>query len=210
MLKMKPVFVFKSLTEMVKDPVSYKFILKDKPYEDRRAIFSFYIYDNYKIYEVFASKKQSYSYFDFDTSVFTEGEHDAQDFPSLTDYLLIDENDSEDSNTITNTGRSNDFTSNFAGKVKGNYYNRLTDLVNMWIVVEGLPNATPGQVIEIFFPQGISADALYSYQYSGFWLIQKVVHNIGEGFMTKLLLTRQGLDTDKKTTLVKATKRRKA
>jgi hypothetical protein len=201
-------FVFKSLTEMVASPVAYKFILADKPYEDRLPVFSYYIFDNYKLYESFGSKKQAYSYFNYDTTTYTEGTEDVQSYQSLSDFFLIDKNDSESSNAITNTGRSNDFTSNFAGMVKGSYYNRLASLVKMWISTEGLPNVVPGQTVEVFFPHGLQASELYSYQYSGFWLVEQVVHNLGEAFYTKLLLTRHGMDTDKATSLLSATKRK--
>jgi len=78
----------------------------------------------------------------------------------------------------------------------------------MWITTIGLSNMTPGKVVQVFFPHGADAGNLYSYQYSGYWLVERVVHNIGDTFMTKLLLTRNGLDTDKETTLLKSTNKR--
>ena len=207
--KMKSYFVFKSLTEMIESPVSYKFVLNDKPYEDRLPILSYYIFDNYKIYTSLAAKKQSYSYFNYDTSTYTEGEEDLQDYTSLTDYFLIDKDDTENNVIMDKTGRSNDFTDDFSGMIKGSYFNRLTSLVKMWINTEGLPNVVPGQTVEIFFPQNVSGDSLYSFQYSGYWLVEQVIHNLGSYFYTKLLLTRTGMDTDKQTTLVQADKRKR-
>jgi len=206
---MKSYFVFKSLNEMIDSPVAYKFMLSDRMFEDRLPIFSFYIFDNYKLNGVFASKRQAYSYFDYDTGTFVEGSEAVEDYKSLTDFYLIDKDDLEDSNAIIDTGTNNEFTNDFAGRVKGSYYNRLTNLVKMWINTEGLPNATPGQTVEIFFPHGMQAEALYSFQYSGYWLIEKVVHNLGDNFYTKLLLTRHGLDTDKETTLLSALSKKK-
>ena len=61
------------------------------------------------------------------------------------------------------------------------------------------------QTIEIFFPQGAAVGELYSYQYQGYWLVEKVVHNMGDMFYTKLLLSRHGVDSSKPTSLIPAT-----
>lgn len=203
--KKKQKFVFKSLKEMIKQAVSYKFIVNDTQYQDRLPIYSYYPYDYYKIHELFASKKQSYSYFDYDTSEFVQADESATDYEALTNYYLIDQNDSEDSNELWDTGRSNEFTSDFLGQVKSSFSNRLMNLAKMWITTNGLANIAPGSVIDVFFPHGAFSDDLCSYQYSGRWLVEKVVHNIGDTFLTKLLLTRSGPNTDKNTTLLKAT-----
>lgn len=204
--KQKSTFVFRSVSEMIEDQVVYKFMLYDKPYEDRNPILEYYIYDNYKIYGVFGAMQQKYSYFNFDTGALVDDEEDVQSYMSLSDYFLIDGGDTTDSNEIQSTGRSNDFTSDFKGRVKSNYGNRLVSLAKIWITTKGMPNIAPGQTVQLFFPHGSMGKNLYSYQYSGYWLCERVVHNFGDIFLTKLLLTRQGIDTDKSTSLLKATK----
>ena len=198
-------FICRSVAEMIKDPIAYKFSLSDVAYEDVNPVFEYYIFDNYKLYGIFGAKQQDYSYFDFATGTYVEDSDNAQNYTSLSDYFLIDQSDTEDSNTIYATGRSNDFTPDFLGRVKANYGNRLAGLTKMWITTQGLPNACPGQTIQMFFPHGAGGDNIYSYQYSGYWLVERVVHNFGDVFLTKLLLTRHGVDTDKTTTLMPAT-----
>lgn len=205
----KKIFVFKSILEMIKDPISYKFVLNDTQYQDQLPIFAYYIYDNYKMYGVFGTRTQSYSYFNYETSQYVRNTEVVEDYLSLSDYYLIDKNDPMDSNEINDTGRSNDFTADFKGKVKNSFGNRLLGLTKMWITTIGLPNIVPGQTVQIFFPYGASAGKdLYSFQYSGYWLVERVVHNFGDVFLTKLLLTRHGLDTDKQTSLLSATLRK--
>ena len=199
------IFLFKSLAELMTNPVSYKFSLADQQYQDRLPIYNYSIYDNYKLYGAFGNQTQNYSYFNWETGTFIEDNLSVQDFYSLADYWAIDKSDPTGSNEIINTGRTNDFHKQFQGYLQGNYAGRLLDLVKMWITTKGLPNAIPGQVVQVFFPQGVAAGNLYSYQYSGYWLIEQVVHNCGDMFVTKLLLTRHGVDTDKKTTLLPAT-----
>ena len=201
---MKTYFVFKSLLEMIRDHVSYKFMLNDTKYEDRYPIFEYGIYDNYKLYGAFGVKQQDYSYFNYTTGTFVHAIETATNYLSLSDFYLIDQNDLSDSNEMQATGRSNDFTSNFAGLIKSSYSNRLLNLTKLWITTQGLPNIQPGQTVELFFPQGATGDNLYSFQYSGYWLVERVVHNMGDVFLTKLLLTRNGVDTDKKSTLLRA------
>jgi len=208
--KGKTCFVFRDIEEMMQDSVSYKFIMNDTFYEDNLPIFNYFIYDDYKIQAVFSSKQQSYSYFDYDTSEYTTATENVENYLSLSDFFLIDNDDTVGSNDMDATGRSNDFTADFKGDVKSSYGNRLAGLAKMWITTVGLPNAVPGQTIQIFFPQGAEGGDLFAYQYGGYWLVERVVHNCGDTFLTKLLLTRHGLDTDKKTTLLKATKKKKA
>lgn len=204
----KQYFLFKSLDELISSPIQYKFILKDTPYEDRYPVYMYSIIDNYKIHNVFSARNQNYSYFDYDTSTFKTASIDATGFLSTTDFFLIDQNDLDDSSYIWETGRSNDFTSNFKGQVKGSFYNRLDNLVKLWITTKGIPNICPGDTVEMFFPQGVIGDKVYSYQYSGFWLVERVIQMVGSTYLTRLLLTRTGLDTDKKNTLVKALKKK--
>ena len=202
----KNIFLFKSLAEMMVNPVSYNFNLSDKQYLDRLPIFNWYIYDNYKLYGSFGMAKQDYTYFDWNTGIFISNTLNVQDYYSMSDYFAIDKSDSVVSNVISSTGRNNDFNGEFQGRIESNYSNRLADLVNMWITTQGLPNAVPGQTVQIFFPQSTLTDGgIYSYCYSGYWLVKKVVHNLGDVFLTKLLLCRQGTDMNKNTTLLPAT-----
>ena len=207
--KNKKIFMFKSLTKMITDPISYKFILNDTPYEDQLPVFEYYIYDNYNLYGIFGVRQQRYGYYDYENSEYVTGVKDIQDYTSLSDFFMVDKADPMDNNEMNETGRGNTFTPNFSTVAKTTYGNRLVNLVKMWITTQGLPNAVPGQTIQIFFPHGVANGDLYSYQYSGYWLVERVVHNLGDTFLTKLLLTRHGLDTDKKTSLLPATKKKK-
>lgn len=207
--KNKKIFVFKSLSQMIQDQVSYKFILNDTPYEDQLPIYEYYIFDNYNLFGAFGMRTQSFSYFDYATSTYTTETENLDDYLSLSDFFMIDKNDTTGNNEISDNGRSNDLTTNFLGRAKAEYGNRLISLAKMWITTESLPNAVPGQTVQVFFPHGATGDDLYSYQYSGYWLVERVVHNFGDAFVTKLLLTRHGLDTDKDTTLIPASKKKK-
>ena len=210
--KNKKIFVFKSLTQMINDPVSHKFILNDTPYVTPHAtllpIYEYYIYDNYGLYGIFGLRVSDYSYFDYDTSTYTTDTLTVDDFVSLSDFFLIDKSDSLDNNLGADTGRTNDFHGSFEGKEKSRYGNQLINLTKLWITTQGIPNAVPGQTAKIFFPHGAAGGDLYSYQYSGYWLIERVVHNFRDAFLTKLLLTRHGLDTDKETSLLPATNKK--
>jgi len=198
-------FVFKSLDEMINSPIKYKFILNDTPKEDYYPIYNYSIIDNYKIHTAFASNDQHYSYFDYDTSTFVTGVHDISDFTSTTDFFLVDKNDTDESGYLWETGRSNDFTSNFNGQVKGSFQNRVNNLMKLWITTKGIPNICPGDTVDIFFPHNLGTS-----QYSGFWLVERVVQMVGDIYLTKLLLTRTGLDTDFTNTLMRSLRKKKS
>jgi len=204
----KTYLVFKNLEELMKDTIKYKFILRDTAYEDLYPILEYSMLDNYKLHTIFSAKTQRYGYFNYDTSTYVEARHSLEDFYSLTDFFLVDKDDNNESNISDTTGRTNDFTSDFDGQVRGSYHTRLNNSVKLWITTKGIPNICPGDTVGIFFPQGVIGDKMYSYQYSGFWLVQRVVHNVSDIFLTKLLLTRTGVDTDIKNTLIAATKKK--
>lgn len=200
----KSILVFKTLDELVSKKRIYKFIVNQETTEDNIPILSYSIFDNYKIFGLFGSKKQAYGYFDYANSVYVNGENDALDLLSLSKYFLIDSDDNEGSDRIIETGRSNDFTSNFAGLTNNNYKNRLNGLLKMWITTPGIANLTPDQTVQVAFGKGTGM--IEAHQYSGYWLVEKVVHNFGDTYTSNILLTRNGIDTSENTSLLKPTK----
>jgi len=203
-------FTVSSIYNMFYGDPLYKFVVSDDPYKDRLPIYDYEAYDNYKYFGAFGSKAQNYGYFDYMNSGFVENDLSIDDFMSLTRYHMIDQEDSEDSASVNIEGRTNEFTSDFEGPMMNRYFGRMSGLSKMWVLIGGLENISPGDMVSIFFPQGVKATAnVFSYQYNGNWLTERVVHDFGRTFKTRLLLTRNGFDTDQDTTLVPAVKRNK-
>lgn len=202
----KNIFKFISLTELLNNSISYKFIVNDEFYKDRYPVYKYEIYDYNGIYRNLGLKAQRYGYFDYYTSQYITEEEYIEDYLSLSKYYLVDTGDTQSSNEITTTGRTNDFNGYFGGRVRNEFANKINNLVKMRITTHGLPNIVPGQIVQIFFPQANKTDNLFSFQYAGYWLVENVVHNIGNVFLSQLLLTRSGLDTNRITSMLKARK----
>lgn len=198
------VFVCRTFEELVREAVKYKFVVNDEPVNDYYPIVDYSILDNYKLFGLFGAKQTCYGYFDYNTSTFVRSTVDTSDFLSLSDYFLIDKDDSTDSVLLQDTGRTSDYTSSFVGHAKSNFYGRLSSLVKMWTLTWGLPNVCPGDVVKVLFAQGRESGNLQSYQFSGYWLVERVIHTFTNTHRTRLLLTRNGLDTDRATTLLPA------
>jgi len=154
-------------------------------------------------------KKQNYSYFDYDNSEckvssirVKDNTISQDDYYSLTKYFLIDKDDVEDSGVGIGAGRGNDFSSNFKGRIKGSYYKRINSLSKIWITSLGLEDIYPGDIARIQFLNDPSM--MMSYQYHGFWMVERVIHMIGHQFATRLLLTRSGMNTTETTSLLEA------
>lgn len=205
----QPTLNCKTYRDLNLGPLRYKFIINDEPVEDYYPASMIGIEDNYLLFGVFGAKKQRAGYFNYDTSAWVEEDYDYTDFTSLTDFFAIDGDDSEDSEHMHSFGTSNDFSSNFRGHVLGNYYSRLEGLTKMSILTWGLPNICPGDVVKVLFAQGQRAGTLQSFQFSGNWLVERVVHSLTSTHRTRLTLTRNGMDTDKDSTLVRAVKQRR-
>lgn len=196
------IFSLMSLNELCSQQPSYKFAVNDVGFEDFKPVTGYSIYDNYKVVGVKGITNQYYTYFDNNACEQISVNDSYQNYISLTDYLEYDQSDSEGSQTMNDLGRTNEFTNDFMGKVRSRYYRRINDLVKMWIFTEGSMNVVPGDVVQMLFPQGLQAGDISTYQYSGNWLVERVVHSFGYSFSTKLLLTRGGLESDKFNSLV--------
>jgi hypothetical protein len=198
----KSILFCKDLKSIFKQPVSYNFIVNEEPVEDYYPALNFEVFDNYKIFSCFSSKKQRYQYFDYFNSEFKSDTLNASDMYSLSEFFLIDSDDITDSDAITDIGRITETKDLLC--VKSGYYNKLNALSNMWLLTWGLPNICPGDLVRVLFAQGATTGNLQSFQYSGYWMVSRVIHTFTGTHRTRLLLTRNGVDTDQNTTLLRA------
>lgn len=204
----KSCLVCRTYQELAKEPIRSNLVVNDDPIEDHFPVMDYSIMDNYKLFGVFGAKNQYYSYFDYYNTEFKSGLLYATDFFSLSDYFLIDGDDTETSGVLEN-GTNNEFTQDFVGKMKASYYRRLNSLSKIWTLTWGQPNLCQGDVVKLLFMQGKVSGNLQAYQYSGYWMVERVVHSFTDTFRSRLLLTRSGVDTDKGCTLVAAPKKRR-
>jgi len=203
------IFSFRSLEDMSQSDPTYKFIINDEPYKDYRAVSDYRIYDNYNVLGTKGVREQNYGYFDYEVGQWVAAQDNYRDFFSLSDYIASDIQDPGEGQAIFDTGRTNEFSWNFLGRVRSEFYTRINDLTKLWITTWGIPNIVPGEVCKVLFAQGLMNGNLATYQYSGYWMIERVVHTFGDTFITKLLLTRAGIDTDQYTSLTPAIRRKR-
>lgn len=206
----KTVLVFRTLEELINTGIVQNLVIGEAPYEDCVPVHDYEIFDNYKVLTFFGGKVQDYSYFDYFNNSYAQKSLGIDNYLSLTEYFLLDRDDIEYNDYISRLGRNNEYNRTYEGKAKSSYYNRLTNLSKMWAFTWGLPNISPGDTVELVFGKGLGQGNMLAYQYSGYWLVEKVVHTVGDAFLTKLLLTRNGMDTSIDTTLYPATRRKTA
>jgi len=204
------VFVFKSISELFVSPVVANLVVGHKSYEDFIPVSDYRIYDNSQFLADFGAQKQAYSYWDYDSGTCVSDEVSLSNCPSLSEFYLVDSDRSDDSLTIVGSGRSNDFSSDFQGRYRNLFYRRNTEAIHMWAGTWGLENISPGDIVRVLFSEAVvHGKLLGSYQNSGYWMVKRVVHILGSTFMTNLLLTRCGVDTENSTTLTESTLRKR-
>ncbi len=209
---MKRILVFRSLKELYKEKVKYTFsdIITASYDEDAKEIYypilDFKAYDNYKLLETSGCKKAGYGYFDYDNDMYVvetigirDNEKNEDNYYSLTQYFSINQDCSDDSVIEIDTGRSNDFTPDFKAKTKGMFFRKINDLSKFWITTWGLEDICPGDIVRLEFLRD-SLNMLLN-QYHGFWMVERVAHTFGQAFGTRLLLTRNGINSIEDTTL---------
>jgi hypothetical protein len=202
-------FLFKTIGELVQQKPKFLFSYTDTINESVYPFYTFDICDFGKLITTYAAKNKPLGYFDYITGQYLTQEVTLDEFPSLCDYHLVNEDETNNYVSINMAGRSNDFTPNYLGRLKKEYFNGIINLTKLKIFTMGLPNIAPGDTVEVVFIPQIPSKDLGRYQYSGRWLVEEVKHIIEHSFGTELLLTRNGYNTTNTdvnniTTLVKA------
>lgn len=200
----KPTLVFKSLDEMMSSSVNFGFVVAPKPYKDLYPVVDYKIFDNSQLLVDMGAKTQDYGYFDYSTGTFITNALNASDCPTLGERTLIDDDNVNNSVFISGLGRSNDFTADFNGRVAASYHNRINNFINIWISTWGMESISPGDIVKLLFGEAMARGQMFLYHLSGYWMVSRVVHLLGSSYMTNVLLTRNGIDTDFDTSLMKA------
>lgn len=204
------VLTFKSIEELFASPVAANFIVGYKPYEDFIPITDHRIYDNSQLLADFGASKQEYSYWDYENGTCVTSSVNLTDCPSLSEFYLVDSDRETDSLTLMGAGRSNEFSSNFQGRIRNMFYRKNTEAIHMWASTWGMENLSPGDLVKVIFSDAMGHGEMFgAYQNSGYWMVKRVVHILGSTFMSNLLLARCGVDTESGTTLQESTLRKK-
>jgi len=201
-------FVFRSLNDFITAEPTNNFAFFREKVEDYYPIYQYQIIDTHTSCLMKGYKTQLYSYFDYENGKYVENSFGIQDYLSLSEKFLIDENNLDDVSVIDNLGRSGVVSDNFVGEVKGAFYRALTSLSKMWITTQGLQNVCPGDIVLLAYPGAMISGKILDYQYSGYWLVERIVHSFGTSYTSKILLTRNGVDSTVSTTLISATKKK--
>lgn len=197
------VFVVRSMDEMLSSAFKHGFVVSHKPYKDLYPVVDYRVFDNSQLLVDINAKIQTYKYFNWAAGQYVTTSIDAEDCPSLGERTLIDEDNTNGGAVIVDLGRGNDFTPDFKGRVSSNYFKRINSFVNIWISTWGNENISPGDVVKLLFGEALARGQLFLYHLSGYWMVSRVVHVLGSSYMTNVLLTRNGIDTDFDTTLMK-------
>jgi hypothetical protein len=203
----EPILVFKSLDELLVQTPKFNLVVSHESYEDYYPVSNYKIYDNSQLFADLGAKRQSYDYFDYVKGQFVETNVQITECPTLSEFLLLDDDRANESILFTGVGRTNDFNTSFEGRVRNDFYKRANNFIHMWASTWGLENIAPGDVVQIVFAEAFQKGNFFVYQHSGLWMVKRVVHVIGDTFLTNLLLTRAGIDTEMDTTLLESLNR---
>lgn len=203
------VLVFKSLEELYDAPTKYNFIVGGKNYKDCYPIMQYKVFDNSQMLADLGGSAQDFGYFNYETGIYIDSQVLLDDCPALSEFFLVDTDRGTQGQILANTGRTNEFHGSFGGQVKNNYYNRVSNWIQMWGTTWGMENISPGDIVQVVFSEALEQSKLFLYLHSGLWMVKRVVHSIGSSFLTNLLLARCGVDTDTQTSLQETVKRKR-
>ncbi len=192
----KDKFVFKSLNELVIANATKKYIVNEKSFHDYSAAFEYNIFDNSMLLSKFNTYGKKNFYFDFDAGEVAEKTSDITSFPSMCQFNLVTKDRQILDTKYINRGRSNDYETDFSGRLNNSIYSANVNLIKKWLTINGDISISAGDTVEVVFGQAFAGGELDRYQHQGYWLVERIIHIIGRTFNTRLLLTRNGINTD--------------
>lgn len=202
----KRTLVFKSLTSLLKQNVTATYVYGNTTTSTYELAYNLKIYDNSAMLKQIGAVNQRYNTFIWESGISKQAVLTTADIkaPSLCERLGISEDDTEEGYQSLK-GRTSEY-SDYAAEMTGKLTKRVNSLVKIWIDVRGNLSLRRGNVIKLVFMQGAADGTLCSYQFSGFWLIDTAIQSFNQVHVTRLLLTRPGVDTDVTTTKLKKAK----
>ena len=203
---------FRSIQSLITQPIVYSFIADTKPYHDCLPIYNYELIDNYEALGIMGVEQQSYGNYDFTNGVFNRNEVVLDDIDySLSEYYMHSDANETQGLSQEFLGRTTEFMPDYKRMARAKYLKKVNSLSMIWINVPGIPKINCGNIVKIVFLRGASsADIPFSYQYSGFWMVKRIVHHFADTYITRLLLSRPGIDYAGDTKFVKAKNWRKS
>jgi len=209
----KTTLVFKTINDMLSVKPKYLFapisnvIVSDKAVT--LPIVDYKIIGNYGLQRTTGSQYQAVGYHDFDTGRYrmsqssVSGNDDvAKDVIGSTSHFYIDKADSKISSApIFSTGRNNSNTSDFSYYSAGKLHKKMINLSKLWITTWGTHDLYPGDTAYVSSLDPTTPNDVWQGQFTGKWLIERIVHTFDSWHRTKVLLTRNGLNVDTNSTL---------
>jgi len=204
----KPRLNFKTMSQMVQYGTAKKtFKFGKSPDPELLPIFTFEPVDNFELINTLGIEEDEYNYYDYENGKFVTEKLKITDegMPILSEYISYDKSIGTKGLQSGTSERTTDLIQAYDQKTfrKGFYYKRINALNRIWINTMGVTDVNCGDVIKLVCSDDVK---MVDYQYTGFWLIQRIIHHIsGNIYLTRMLLTRPGLDsTDPGCTLMKA------
>jgi len=200
----KPKLMFQSHQDLTNQKVWANFAYNDLDMGDRKSAYNLQVVDSYALLRDRGTAAMGYGFYDYFNGEYVSKKLTLTDLtgPSLSEHYLVNKTDPETGFLFKNLGRVTEYTQvdEFRGEAMNTYLKRVNSLVQAWIDVDGDASLWPGLIVDLYFPAG--DETPLSYQYNGAWLVSRVVHQWSGIYTTRLLLTRPGVNSDKKNTFV--------
>ncbi|MDD5220121.1 MAG: hypothetical protein PHV11_06125 [Candidatus Bipolaricaulis sp.] len=217
------VFVFKNLLDMCQENSKYSFILGNTVKQDLQSseinlpILEYRMFDSGMLLGTTGLLGKDYSYFDYMSGEFIRQSYQMTEevdgfafdhFLSLSEYFSIDIEDKAENNiSAPYYGRNNDFIAIPKAQAINEHYCKLINLSKIWITTIGVNDLYPGDIVELPMIRSYIGSANNIHTYQGYWLVERVIHILGKVFLTRLLLTRSGINTGSSPTLIRSSRR---
>lgn len=197
-------FSFKTLKEHLQEPIKYYFCYGSAMFSEKQdnapsemyfPVWGYEIVDNYKLEGLEGLGKRTYRYFDYEEGHIEEDSLELNDVPSISRKFSVPDGEEAGGPSRFSLGRSNSFTKTFKGKAKNQYYKSLMNLERIRVTTYGIPNAAPGQLVQLFFAAPYAPEEQMNFQYQGVWMIESVQHSATMLLTSTFILIRSGVDS---------------
>jgi len=199
-----PRLYFRTLTELFSQRPKFRFMTTKEYTPGLFPIYNFESYDNFNVLNALGTRTYTYRYFDYEAGKMETKQLSIQDgrgISSLAEYYSVDQDIEDMDNEVYFVVDKTVDADKMDNIHRGRLFDRINSLNKTWISTTGVQSIRCGDIVTIM-PE--ERPPYFAVQYSGHWLVERVIHHFSNSYTTKLLLTRSGVDAMSGSALEKA------
>jgi hypothetical protein len=198
-----PRLTFRSINSFLKQTPTKTLSFDKISTSDILPIINHEVVDNNIVYNLIAPAQQPFTYFDYELGEQIEDEADVGDdsMTALSNYISFDPYLNQEGTCIDDIGRTTEFNPTYTPVIQGIVNKNANSILGLWVNTLGFTDIRCGDIVKCVTIS--DSDQMANHQFTGNWMVARIVHHLDNTYITRLLLVRPGIDTSLDTSLLR-------